>query len=44
MTWCTTRSVPASELASYVYDYKTLPPPGVEKGDSALFAALLVKF
>lgn len=29
---------------SYVYDYKTEPPPGVEKGDSALFAALLVKF
>lgn len=29
---------------SYVYDYKTEPPPNVEKGDSALFAALLVKF
>ena len=29
---------------SYVYDYKTEPPPDVEKGDSALFAALLVKF
>ena len=29
---------------SYVYDYKNQPPPDVEKGDSALFAALLVKF
>lgn len=30
---------------SYVYDYKNEPPsPDVEKGDSALFAALLVKF
>ena len=29
---------------SYVYDYKTEPPPDIEKGDSALFAALLVKF
>ena len=30
---------------SYVYDYKTRPPaPEIEKGDSALFAALLVKF
>ena len=29
---------------SYVYDYKTEPPPEIEKGDSALFAALLVKF
>ncbi|HEX6085040.1 MAG TPA: DUF481 domain-containing protein [Thermoanaerobaculia bacterium] len=29
---------------SYVYDYKTEAPPDVEKGDSALFAALLVKF
>lgn len=30
---------------SYVYDYKTrTPSPDIEKGDSALFAALLVKF
>ena len=30
---------------SYVYDYKAEPPsPEIEKGDSALFAALLVKF
>ena len=30
---------------AYVYDYKNKPPtPEVEKGDSALFAALLVKF
>jgi hypothetical protein len=30
---------------SYLYDYKNQPPsPDVEKGDSALFAALLVKF
>ncbi len=29
---------------SYVYDYKNQPPPDVEKGDSALFAALLYKF
>lgn len=29
---------------SYVYDYKSEPPPEIEKGDSALFAALLVKF
>ena len=30
---------------SYLYDYKNRPPsPDVEKGDSALFAALLVKF
>lgn len=30
---------------SYLYDYKNHPPsPDVEKGDSALFAALLVKF
>ena len=30
---------------SYVYDYKTrTPSPEIEKGDSALFAALLVKF
>ena len=30
---------------SYLYDYKADPPsPDVEKGDSALFAALLVKF
>jgi putative salt-induced outer membrane protein YdiY len=30
---------------SYVYDYKNQPPsPEIEKGDSALFAALLVKF
>jgi putative salt-induced outer membrane protein YdiY len=30
---------------SYVYDYKTEPPsPDIEKGDSALFATLLVKF
>ena len=30
---------------SYVYDYKNrTPSPEVEKGDSALFAALLVKF
>ena len=30
---------------SYVYDYKNEPPsPDIEKGDSALFAALLVKF
>lgn len=29
---------------SYTYDYKTLPPAGIKKGDSALFAALLFKF
>lgn len=30
---------------SYVYDHKNrTPSPGIEKGDSALFAALLVKF
>jgi putative salt-induced outer membrane protein len=30
---------------SYVYDYKSEPPsPEIEKGDSSLFAALLVKF
>lgn len=30
---------------SYIYDYKNQPPsPEIEKGDSALFAALLVKF
>lgn len=30
---------------SFVYDYKTEPPsPEIEKGDSALFAAVLVKF
>ena len=30
---------------SYLYDYKNqVPAPDVEKGDSALFAALLVKF
>ena len=30
---------------SYLYDYKNEPPaPDIEKGDSALFAAILVKF
>jgi putative salt-induced outer membrane protein YdiY len=29
---------------SYLYDYKTEPPPEFEEGDSALFAALLVKW
>lgn len=30
---------------SYLYDYRNRPPaPNIEKGDSALFAALLVKF
>lgn len=29
---------------SYLYDYKNLPPPDVEEGDSALFAALVYKF
>jgi putative salt-induced outer membrane protein len=30
---------------AYVYDYKTKPPvAGIKKGDSAIFAALLVKF
>ena len=29
---------------SYVYDYRSQPPPDVEKGDSALFAALVYKF
>lgn len=29
---------------AYVYDYKTRPSLGAKKGDSALFAALLVKF
>lgn len=30
---------------AYAYDYKTRPPsPDIEKGDSALFAALLFKF
>lgn len=29
---------------AYAYDHKSQPPPGIEKGDSALFAALLLKF
>ncbi len=29
---------------AYLYDYKKQPPPGVKKGDSALFAALLFKW
>jgi putative salt-induced outer membrane protein YdiY len=30
---------------AYVYDYKTKPPAaGIRKGDSAIFAALLIKF
>lgn len=29
---------------SYVYDYKNLPPPDVQKGDSALIATILYKF
>jgi hypothetical protein len=30
---------------SYLYDYRNeTPSPDIEKGDSALFAALLVKF
>ncbi|HEV7429204.1 MAG TPA: DUF481 domain-containing protein [Thermoanaerobaculia bacterium] len=30
---------------AYVYDYKTKPPSsGIRKGDSAIFAALLIKF
>ena len=30
---------------AYVYDYKTKPPSmNIKKGDSAIFAALLVKF
>lgn len=41
----TTTVTTRSELKiAYTYDYKTLPPPGVKKGDSALFAALLFKF
>jgi putative salt-induced outer membrane protein YdiY len=29
---------------SYIYDYKNLPPPGSEKGDSAFVATVLYKF
>ena len=41
----TTAVVARVELKfAYVYDYKTRPSLGAKKGDSALFAALLVKF
>jgi putative salt-induced outer membrane protein YdiY len=40
----TTVAARAELKVSYVYDYKNDPPPDVEKGDSALFAALLYKF
>ncbi|MGH9456902.1 MAG: DUF481 domain-containing protein [Thermoanaerobaculia bacterium] len=40
----TTIATRAELKVSYVYDHKTQPPPDVEKGDSALFAALLWKF
>jgi putative salt-induced outer membrane protein YdiY len=41
----TTIAARAELKLSYVYDYKNLPPsPDVEKGDSALFAAVLYKF
>ncbi|HEU5162598.1 MAG TPA: DUF481 domain-containing protein [Thermoanaerobaculia bacterium] len=40
----TTIAARAELKVSYIYDYKNLPPPGLEKGDSALFAALLYKF
>lgn len=28
---------------AYAYDYKSQPSPDIEKGDSALFAAILFK-
>ena len=41
----TTIATRAELKLAYVYDYKSQPPaPGVKKGDSALFAALLFKF
>lgn len=41
----TTMARRAELKVSYLYDYKNKPPlPGIEKGDSALFAALLLKF
>lgn len=41
----TTIAARAELKVSYVYDYKNQPPsPDVEKGDSALFAAILYKF
>jgi putative salt-induced outer membrane protein YdiY len=40
----TTVSARVELKIAYVYDYKTRPAFGAKKGDSALFAALLVKF
>ncbi|HEY0592325.1 MAG TPA: DUF481 domain-containing protein [Thermoanaerobaculia bacterium] len=40
----TTIAARAELKVSYVYDYKNQPPPEIEKGDRALFAALLYKF
>ena len=40
----TTIAARAELKLSYLYDYKNQPPPGVKKGDSALFAALLFKW
>jgi putative salt-induced outer membrane protein len=41
----TTIATRAELKLSYVYDYKNQPPfAGIERGDSALFAALLFKF
>ncbi len=41
----TTVAARAELKLSYVYDYKNKPPlPGIEKGDSAFFAAILYKF
>lgn len=41
----TTIAARAELKLSYIYDYKNKPPnPEVEKGDSALFAAILYKF
>ena len=40
----TTIATRAELKLSYVMDYKNQPPPGIEKGDSALFATVLYKF
>lgn len=40
----TTIAARAELKVAYLYDYKNQPPPDVEKGDSALFAALLFKW
>jgi putative salt-induced outer membrane protein YdiY len=40
----TTVAARAELKVAYLYDFKNQPPPGVKKGDSALFAALLFKW